>query len=148
MVDFEELVEQAPDALIFADREGVIRVWNRAAERVFGHTSAEAIGQTLDLIVPERFREAHWAGFDRALGEGKTKYEGQALPTRSERKGGDQIYVELTFEIVSEGGETIGAMALARDITERFEADRAQRRRVRELEEELATLRGEGAPAE
>ncbi|MCC7363696.1 MAG: PAS domain S-box protein, partial [Dehalococcoidia bacterium] len=53
--------------MIVADREGVIHVWNRAAERIFGHTAQAALGQTLDLIVPERFREAHWTGYDRAL---------------------------------------------------------------------------------
>lgn len=60
--DAAELVEQAPDALIFADRDGVIRVWNRAAERTFGHRATEAIGQTLDIIIPESLREAHWRG--------------------------------------------------------------------------------------
>ena len=93
-------------------------------------------GQTLDLIVPERFREAHWQGYDRALSEGQTRYVGKALPTRSARKDGSTIYVELTFAIIhDQAGSTIGALAHARDITERWEQERRQRQRNRELEQ-------------
>lgn len=139
----DAIIEQAPDALIFADRAGVVRSWNAAAERIFGHSAAEAVGQNLDLIVPEQFREAHWAGYERAVAEGVSKYAGQALPTRAARSDGEQIYVELSFSIAhAEGGEVVGALAMVRDITERFTADRAERRRVRELEAELEELRG------
>ena len=132
------LFEQAPDAMIFAGRDGVIRGWNDAATAIFGHAPGEAIGQSLDLIVPERFREAHWTGYDRALQAGDTKYRGQALPTRSVRKDGTSIYVELAFAIVKDAdGEVIGALAHARDITERFERDREQRTRLRELEAQV-----------
>jgi PAS domain S-box-containing protein len=132
------LLDQAPDAVIFASSDGVIVEWNAAAEMIFGHAASEAIGQSLDLIVPERFREAHWKGFDHALEVGDTKYRGQALPTRSMRKDGTDIYVELTFTIVHDGdGAVIGAMANARDITERFTREREQRQRLRELEERL-----------
>lgn len=136
------LVAQAPDAVIFADLEGVIREWNAAATRVFGHAREAALGQTLDLIIPEQFRDAHWKGYDRALGEKRTKYSGQALPTRSVRADGQTIYVELSFAIVlGADGEPIGAMAHARDITERREQERATRNRVRELEAALEAAR-------
>ncbi|TAK69821.1 MAG: PAS domain S-box protein [Dehalococcoidia bacterium] len=129
------LVEQAPDAIIFADREGVIRVWNAAAERIFGYPAAAAIGRNLDIIIPEKLREAHWTGYDRALAAGDTKYRGQSLPTRALRQDGSEMYVELSFAIVrGRDGAVVGAMAQARDITERFERDRAMRRRLRELE--------------
>ena len=122
------LIDQAPDAVIFAGTDGVIRRWNAAATALFGHDRAEAIGQSLDIIIPERFRESHWRGFDRALAEGSTRYTGRALPTRSARKDGTTIYVELTFAIVKEAsGAVIGALAHARDITERFLRERAQR---------------------
>lgn len=68
---------------IFADREGIVRFWNAAAERIFGHSAASALGQTLDMIVPETLREAHWTGYDRALAAGETKYRGQSLPTKA-----------------------------------------------------------------
>jgi len=132
------LLDQAPDAVIFAGPDGLIQEWNAAAEALFGHAASDAIGQSLDLIVPERFREAHWRGFERALGEGDTKYRGQALPTRSMRKDGTDFYVELTFAIVHDtDGKVIGALAHARDITERWTHDREQRQRLRELEERL-----------
>ncbi len=136
------LHEQAPDGVIFADKDGVIRAWNGAAEMIFGFDADTALGQTLDLIVPDQFREAHWAGFERALATGTTKYAGKALPTRSQRRDGSTIYVELSFAIVhDESGAVIGALAHARDISERWAQDREQRRRLRELEDQ-ASQRG------
>ena len=134
-IDASLLVEQAPDAMIFADRDGVIRAWNAAAERIFGFSNETAIGQDLNIIVPEGLRDAHWQGYDRALAAGDTKYRGQALPTKALRADGSQIYVELSFAIVHDrDGAVIGALAQARDITERFQRDRDLRRRLRELE--------------
>ena len=139
----EMLVEQAPDALIYADRDGVIREWNAAATRVFGFGREEALGQSLDIIVPEQFREAHWRGYDRALEAGETKYSGQAMPTRSARKDGETIYVELTFAIVKgNDGSVLGALAVARDISERWQRDREQRAHIRDLEQRLAQTSG------
>lgn len=133
--DVALLVHQAPDGMIFADSKGVIRVWNSAAERIFGFTAEAAVGQDLNIIIPEGLREAHWRGYDRALAAGDTKYRGQSLPTKALKADGSQIYVELSFSILhGRDGEAIGAMAQARDITERFERDRAMRRRLRELE--------------
>ena len=121
------IAEQAPDAMIFADREGAIRFWNRAAERLFGYSKAEALGQSLDLIVPERLRRAHWEGFDKALASGVTKYSGKAMTTRSMRKDGSKIYVDLSFGLVTDaGGAVIGATAIGRDCTERQLARAAQ----------------------
>ncbi len=126
------LVAQAPDPMIFGDLEGVIRVWNEAAVRMFGHTAEEALGQSLDIIIPERFREQHWTGYDRALGERDTKYRGQLLTTRSMRKDGTTMYLELSFSIVTgDDGAALGALAHARDVTERFERERAQRAQAR-----------------
>ncbi|MFN8506919.1 MAG: PAS domain S-box protein [Dehalococcoidia bacterium] len=137
------LVEEAPDAVIFAGTDGIIQVWNAAAAAMFGHTAEQAIGQNLDIIIPEQFREAHWKGFDRALEAGDTKYRGQSLPTRATRAGGEAFYVELSFAIVKDAsGTVVGALAHARDINERFESDRANRRKMRDLEAELKTLKG------
>jgi PAS domain S-box-containing protein len=131
------LVEQAPDAVIFAGKDGLIEEWNTAAAQMFGHSAEDVLGKSLDIIIPEQFREAHWKGFDRALGDGDTKYRGKALPTRAIKANGDVFYVELSFAIVHDAsGAVIGALAHARDITERFEQDRANRRRLRELEEQ------------
>lgn len=134
------LFEQAPDGIVFADREGRIRAWNAAAERIFGVRAEHALGETLDLIIPEQFREAHWRGYDRALEEGVTKYEGRHLPTRSHRADGTTIYVELSFAIVKDGQEVLGALAHVRDITERFQRERENRKRLQELERRLEAL--------
>lgn len=135
LFDVELLVEQCPDSMIFADRDGLVRVWNAASERIFGFTAADAIGRDLNIIIPESLRDAHWQGYERALGAGDTKYRGQSLPTKALKADGSTIYVELSFAIVhGRDGEVIGALATARDITERFERDRTIRRRVRELE--------------
>jgi PAS domain S-box-containing protein len=136
------LIEQAPDAVIYADRHGIIREWNSSAFRIFGFTAEEALGKSLDIIVPERFREAHWRGYEKALSEGRTKYSGQALPTRSARKDGSTIYVELTFAVVHDrNASVVGAVAHARDISERWEREREQRRKVQELEQKLEDAR-------
>jgi PAS domain S-box-containing protein len=136
------LLDQSPDAIVFADREGIIREWNAAATRIFGHPAEAALGQSLDLIVPERFREAHWRGYDRALADGRTQYEGRSMPTRSMRADGSTIYVELSFGMIEAGGAIVGVIATARDITERFEHERAERTRVRALEERVAAMDG------
>ena len=128
------LIAQLPDAMIYSDATGTIRVWNAAAERIFGFTQSEAIGANLDIIIPERFRDAHWRGFERALGDKRSKYVGQSLPTRSQHKDGTGIVVELSFAIVVVDDEAVGALAIARDITERFEKERADRKRLQELE--------------
>ncbi len=141
------LIQQAPDAVIFAGPEGIIREWNPAAERMFGHSPEGAIGQSLDLIIPERFREAHWNGYKRALLAGETRYSGQTLPTRSIRKDGSTIYVELTFAIIHDAyGKVIGALSHARDISERWAREREQRQHLQELECQLrGTTSDEGA---
>ena len=96
----------------------MIRVWNRTAEAVFGHSASEAVGASLDLIIPERFRDAHWTGFRRAIAVGQTKYSGRALTTRSVHKDGRKLYVELSFELVAnDAGQVIGVLALGRDCT-------------------------------
>ena len=126
MSDCEPLLrllhEQAPDAIIFAGTDGIIRAWNKAAVAVFGYCREEAIGQSLDIVIPEPIRAAHWAGYNRALAAGETKYLGKAMPTRSLRKDGSKLYIELSFSIIKDAeGNVIGALAHARDITGRRE---------------------------
>jgi len=137
------LVAQSPDATIFADTDGVIRVWNTAASRVFGFQPDEVIGSNLDIIIPERFREAHWRGFERAISDAASKYVGEALPTRATRADGNTLYVEMSFAvIVDDDGTAVGALAQARDITERFMTERSNRKRMDEMEQALAKQGG------
>lgn len=111
----ESIVEQLPDAVIFADRDGVIRLWNRGAEALFGYRVDEALGVRLDVIIPERLRAAHEAGFRRAIDAGRTRASGARL-TRSLHKDGRKLYVELSFGVVTDGeGRAVGAVAVGRD---------------------------------
>ncbi|HWJ46717.1 MAG TPA: PAS domain S-box protein [Candidatus Udaeobacter sp.] len=122
------IVEQAPDAIIFADRDGSIRVWNRGAESIFGYAAAEVLGKSLDVIIPERLRHAHWEGFHRAISTGETKYGRRVLTTRSVHKNGSKLYVDLSFGLVRDGaGAVTGALAVGRDCTARYLAEGAPR---------------------
>lgn len=137
---FRLFAEQTSDIVIHADREGVIRFWNTAAEALFGYAAEEALGQTLDIIIPDRFREAHWEGFHRAVSTGETKYEAQLLPTRSVTKDGTTIYLEMRLSIIRDDTKQIfGGLAIIRDITERRAQERALRERVAELESQLGS---------
>jgi PAS domain S-box-containing protein len=137
---FQLLWEQAPDALIFADVGGAVRLWNQHAQNIFGYTASEVLGGSLDVIIPERFRSAHWRGFQRAVDSGTTKYAGRTLTTRAVHKDGRPLYVALAFSLVREpGGAMIGALAIARDCTEKYLSDKALRERITELETQNPT---------
>lgn len=124
------IAEQIADPVIHADAEGTIRGWNAAAERLFGYSKSEAIGQNLDLIIPERLRAAHWAGFNRAMARGVTQHGGRATVTRSCTSTGETIYVEMSFAVVTgPDGKAFGAVAVARDVTKREVAERQSRER-------------------
>jgi PAS domain S-box-containing protein len=119
----EAIVAQAAEAVNAVDRDGVIRLWNRGAEALFGYTAAEALGQGLDLIVPERFRAAHWSGFRHALGSGRTTGGNRVRTTRSLHKDGRKLYVELSFGLLYDrSGGVAGAFAIGRDGTARHAA--------------------------
>lgn len=116
----QAIIEQTQDAVIFADRNGIIQLWNRGAEIIFGYSAAEALGQSLDLIIPERFRHAHNEGFRHALNTGVTRNDGRVLTTRAQNKFGSRLYVDLSFGLLKDtSGTVIGAFATGRDATVR-----------------------------
>jgi PAS domain S-box-containing protein len=117
---FRLLVEQAPDAMIFADRDGTIRVWNESAAALFGYAPDEAIGRSLDIIIPEHLRRAHWEGFHQAIARGHTKLGRQALKTRATPKTGQKLYVTLAFAVIKDReGNVMGAIATAREFIDK-----------------------------
>ena len=126
----ELILDQTADATIYSDRSGNIARWNSAATSLFGYSSDEALGQNLDLIIPEHLRAAHWRGFDAAMTSGTMKLQGRPTLTRALHKSGRKLYVEMTFAIVKDDatGEALGAVAVARDVTERVERERAATR--------------------
>ena len=133
------LIEQSPDAMIYSDIQGRVRAWNAAASKMFGFSAEQAIGQSLDIIIPEKLRKAHWRGFDAAIAAGVTKHSGKPMPTKALRADGSEFYTEMGFALIfNNQGEVVGTVAQARDITERFEKGRAERQRLQELEKRLA----------
>ena len=112
---YRAVVEQGPEAMIFADRDGVIRLWNARAEEIFGYAAAEAAGKSLDLIIPQHLRAAHWQGYHRAIAAGRTRSDGKPMLTRATHKDGSKLYVELDFGIVRDDRhDVLGALATAR----------------------------------
>jgi PAS domain S-box-containing protein len=125
----EKILDQLADAVIYANRSGEIVRWNRASAGMFGFSPQEALGQRLDLIIPEHLRAPHWRGFDAAMSTGVMKLEGRPTLTRALHKSGRKLYVEMTFAIVrGDDGAALGSVAMARDVTERVERERAAAR--------------------
>src|SRR5882757_7423964 len=133
----ETLVAKMPDALVYADSNGLIRLWNDGAARMFGYTAAEAIGQNLDLIIPASLRERHWSGFHATMRTGQTRYgEGQILSVPAVRKDGTRISVAFTIvPFMDDTGRMTGIAAIMRDDTARFEETRALRWELAALKE-------------
>ena len=122
------ILDAVADALIYADRSGVIQRWNSASQLLFGYSADEALGQKLDLIIPEHLRTAHWNGFDAAITSGAMKLQGRPTLTRAAHKDGRKLYIEMTFALVKDAdGAVKGSVAMARDATERVERERAAR---------------------
>ena len=122
----EAILEQCADALIYADREGKIRRWNAAAQALFGFSQEQALGQSLDLIIPEHLRAGHWRGFQAAMATGALRLHGQATLTRSLHASGAKCYVEMSFAVVRDAqGQPIGSVAMARDATAKVEREKA-----------------------
>ena len=130
-----------PEAIIAADRDGVIGFCNAAAERIFGFTEEHALGQTLDLIIPERLRARHWAGWRQVMASGHSRYgAGDLLAVPAVRQDGATISVEFTVQpLLDAKAELIGIAAILRDVTARFQETRELQRRLREQTSEPTT---------
>jgi PAS domain S-box-containing protein len=132
----ERIVQAAVDAIVVADAAGKITLWNGGAERLFGYSSAEALGQTLDLIVPETQRKRHWDGYHHTMQTGQTRYGTQLLRVPAIRKDGSRISIAFTVSLLRDGGGAPeGILAVLRDDTERFQTERELRKRLAELEQ-------------
>lgn len=132
----EVIVEKAPDAIMYADRDGVIRLWNDGAQRIFGATKAEALGCSLDLIIPERLRARHWQGYHQSMATGETRYGHQLLRVPALKGDGDQFSSEFSIVLVrDESGQPLGVAAILRDVS-------AQWQREKELKDRIAVLAG------
>ena len=128
----DQLVNEAPDAILISDLEGIIRFWNRGAELIFGHTAAEAVGQSLNLIIPENLQARHWEGYWRVMKSGETKYKVGLLSSPGLRKDGSRVSLEFSMILLyDESGALSGCGTIMRDVSERWQ-------REKELKERLA----------
>jgi PAS domain S-box-containing protein len=128
----DRLVSGISDAIIYADAEGVIRLWNPGAARIFGFAEVEALGRSLDILIPAGLQERHWQGFRTTMRTGRSRFgDGQVLSVPAVRKDGARISVEfIIVPFTDDSGQMIGIAAIMRDVTARFEELRALRRQL------------------
>ena len=132
------IVEQIPLAIIFGDREGLVRLWNAGAEAMFGWSGDEALGKSMDMIIPEKHRARHWEGYFHVMETGLTKYGQNLLAVPALTKDGRRISVEFNIALLKDtDGRVLGAAASIQDVTARWERDKALRARLAELEAKL-----------
>lgn len=134
-IDYQQLLMVIGDGVVVADAEGKIVFWNPGAERIFGFTRSDAIGQTLDLIVPERQRHRHWEGFDKTMQTGETRYGNDLLRVPALHKEGHPLSIAFTVAMLhAADGKVSAIVAIVRDETKRWDEEQALRGRVKELE--------------
>lgn len=137
----KQLVDKTPDAILVADGEGVIRFWNSGAERIFGHSAAEATGQSLDVIIPESLRRRHWEGYHRVMASGETKYSTGLLSSPGLCRDGGRVSLEFSIVLLrDEAGVMQGCAAIMRDVTERWKKERELKERLAACESRLANI--------
>jgi PAS domain S-box-containing protein len=138
-IDLSQLVAAVADAVVVTDASGAIALWNAAAERMFGFAASEALGQSLDLIIPERLRNRHWEGFHKTMLTGETKYGTDLLRVPAVDKGGRALSIAFTVALLhGADGKPAAIAAVIRDETSRFNEERSLRKRLAELEARLA----------
>jgi PAS domain S-box-containing protein len=136
---YRRIVDDSPVAILFADREGKIRLWNTGAEVMFGYPPEEAIGQSLDLIVPERQRARHWEGWEKVMATGVTKYGHDVLAVPALKKDGSRISIEFNIVLLrAPSGELLGAAAMIQDVSVRWQKQKEMNARIATLEARVA----------
>jgi len=139
-----EIVDGCSEAVLFSDREGVIRLWNLGAEKLFGFSREEAIGQSLDIIIPDKLRERHWDGYYRVMGSGETRYATELLTAPALCKDGRRLSTEFSMVLVRDNdGVVQGAAAVIRDVTARWEREKMLKERLAALETQALQTKSE-----
>jgi PAS domain S-box-containing protein len=134
----QQLLDGAPEAILVADRDGLIRYWNSGAEQIFGHGGADAIGQSLDLIIPEALRGRHWDGYWRVMASGETKYKTGLLTSPGIRKDGSRVSLEFSMVLLhDDGGALCGCAAIMRDVTVRWQQEKQLKEKLAACEAKL-----------
>jgi PAS domain S-box-containing protein len=136
---FRKIVEESPLAILYADREGVIRFWNAGAEEMFGFRADELLGKSMDPIIPENLRKRHWDGWNKVMESGVTRYGRDVLAVPALRKDGTRISVEFYILLLrSSTGQIAGAVAMMQDVTKRWQQMKELRSRITALEAQVA----------
>ncbi len=134
-IDLSQLVECVGDAIIVVDAHEKIVMWNPAATRIFGYSEADALGNTLDLIVPERQRHRHNEGCRKSMETGITRYGTSLLKVPALHQNGSMLSIAFTVGMLFDEHQKVsGIVAVIRDETERFAEERALKKRILELE--------------
>ncbi len=134
----ESILEQISIAIIFGDREGIVRLWNAGAEAMFGWSADEALGKSMEIIIPEKHRARHWEGYFHVMETGHTKYGHSVLAVPALTKDGRRISIEFNVALLKDAdGRVLGAATSIQDVTARWERDKALRARLAELEAKL-----------
>ena len=139
----EHIVSQAPDAILYSDRAGIIRLWNQGAERIFGFSAQEAIGQSLDLIIPEAQRQRHWDGYHQTMATGHTQYGTKLLAVPALHQSGARLSTEFSIVMLrDDAGQPCGVAAIMRDVSARRAEEKALRDRLAAMETKVASMEG------
>ena len=132
----QQIIENIPDAVLYVDAKGLIQHWNDSATRIFGYSADEAIGQSLDLIIPEKLQGRHWDGYNKVMESGQSQYGTDLLSVPSTHRDGQRLSVDFCIAMLKDDqGKVEGIAAVMRDMT-------AQRQKERELKERIAELEG------
>ena len=132
---YSTIIAASSDAIMFSDREGIIRIWNSGAERMFGFSSDEALGQSLDLIIPENLRGRHWDGYHRVMQSGSSRYSPDLLSAPALRKDGTRLSTEFSMVMVKDdNGAMVGVAAIIRDVSARWQREKELKERIKALE--------------
>lgn len=132
---YQQIGEASSDAFVYADREGNIGLWNAGATVMFGYSAVEAMGQSLDIIIPENLRARHWEGYRKVMATGVSRYAVELLATPAIRKDGSRISTEFSMSMVFDAtGQVLGVGAIIRDVTGRWQKEKALRERLARLE--------------
>ena len=137
-IDLNALVASVGDAIVVCDAAGAVVMWNPAAERMFGHTEAEVLGQSMDMIIPERLRKRHWEGYHKTMATGVTRYGHDVLRVPAVDKAGNSLSIAFTVAMLyAPDGKVSAIAAVVRDETSRFNDERALKKRLAELEAQV-----------
>lgn len=134
-LDFKQLAESIGDGIVVCDAGGAITFWNAAATRIFGYGASEALGRSLDLIIPERQRQRHWDGYNKTMETGQTRYGNDLLRVPALHKEGKPLSIAFTVAMLYDADNKVTAIAaVVRDETARWSEERGMRARLAQLE--------------